>query len=138
MRRFNWDEQNALRQADLYSGITALPLYRIYTIAGREKLGIAPDTLKGTYRVYYYPAPQKMLVSTDRIDGRSGWDEWVIKDAAMKCLLKEESIEQAAAIKAVRDELFQRFQLHASERDASQPERIRNVRLLSRTYGYWR
>lgn len=138
LRRFNWDEQNALRQIDLCGGFGALPLYRVYTIGGREKIGIAPDSLSGSFRIYYYPAPQKMTDSANTIDGRAGWDEWVVKDSAIKCLLKEESIEQAAAIKAVRDELFQRFQLHASERDASQPERIRNVRLLSRTYGYWR
>ena len=137
LRRFQWDQQNALRQTDTYGGIGSLPLYRVYTLNGREKLGIAP-IMSGTYRVWYYPAPYKMLTDTDRIDGRSGWDEWVVKDVAIKCLLKEESIEQAASIKAIRDELFQRFQLHASERDASQPEKIRNVNLLSRRYTNWR
>jgi len=138
LRRFMWDEQNLLRQAGIYEGSNELPYYRIYTVYGRELLSIAPDTLGGSYRVYYYPAPQKMLVDTDRVDGRSGWDEWVIKDAAIKCLLKEESVEQAAAIKVIRDELFQRFQLHASERDAAQPERIRRTALLSNRYGWWR
>ena len=138
LRRFQWEEQNLLNQANLYQGSQALPLYRLYTLSNREKLAIAPDSLGGTFRVWYYPAPQKMLVDADRIDGRSGWDEWVVKDAAIKCLLKEESIEQAASIKVIRDELFQRFQLHASERDASQPERIRDCRLLSRRNGYWR
>lgn len=139
LKRFQWDSQNYLRQADAYgvSATVALPLYRVYTVAGREKVGIAP-MVGGTYRVWYYPAPYRMISATDRIDGRSGWDEWVVKDSAIKCLLKEESIEQAAAIKAVRDELFQRFQLHASDRDASQPERIRNVRLLSTRYAPWR
>ena len=92
----------------------------------------------GTNRVYYYPAPQRMLIGTDRVDGRAGWDEWVVKDSAIKCLLKEESIEQAASIKVIRDELFQRFQLHTSERDAAQPERIRRTALLSNRYGWWR
>jgi hypothetical protein len=138
LRRFQWDEQNLLNQANLYQGSQSLPLYRLYTLSNREKLAIAPDSVGGTFKVWYYPAPQKMLSDTSRIDGRSGWDEWVVKDAAIKCLLKEESIEQAASIKVIRDELFQRFQLHASERDASQPERIRDCRLLSRRYGYWR
>lgn len=138
LRRFQWEQQNILRQANEYfqQGLTALPLYRLFTLNGREKVGIAP-MIGGTYRVWYYPAPYKMLIDTDRIDGRAGWDEWVVKDTAIKCLLKEESIEQAAAIKAVRDELFSRFQLHASERDASQPEKIRNVNLLSRRQFPW-
>lgn len=139
LRRYQWDQQNILRQANEYygPGFASLPLYRVYTWNGREKLSIAP-MISGTYRVWYYPAPYKMLVGTDRVDGRAGWDEWVVKDAAIKCLLKEESIEQAAAIKAVRDELFSRFQLHASERDASQPEKIRNVNNLSRRAFPWR
>jgi hypothetical protein len=138
LRRFQWDEQNLLRQVGIYEATNELPYYRVYTVSGREILSIAPDTLSGSYRVYYYPAPQKMLIDSDRVDGRSGWDEWVVKDSAIKCLLKEESVEQAAGIKAVRDELFQRFQLHAAERDASQPERIRNTGLLSRRVGWWR
>lgn len=138
LRRFTWDEQNVLRQSGIYEASNALPLYRVYTMNNREKVSIAPDTLSGVYRLYYYPAPQKMLIGTDRIDGRSGWDEWVVKDSAIKCLLKEESTEQAAAIKIIRDELFKRFELHAADRDGSQPERIRDHKLLSRRYGPWR
>ena len=136
LRRFQWDEQNALRQINIYQGMRALPLYRLYTVNGREKVGIAP-MMTGTYRVWYYPAPQKMLLSGDRVDGRAGWDEWVVKDSAIKCLLKEESVEQAASIKVIRDELFKRFEIHAAERDASQPERVRDVRLLSRRSFPW-
>lgn len=136
LRRFQWEEQNALRQADLYGGLAALPLYRVYTLSGREKVSIAP-MISGTYRIWYYPAPKRMLSDDERIDGRAGWDEWVVKDSAMKCLIKEESIEQAASMKVVRDEIFKRFEIHAAERDATQPERIRNVRLLSRRATPW-
>lgn len=138
LKRFQWDELNMFTQAGIYAGTSQLALYRVISVNGREKLYVAPDRLSGSLRLWYYPAPPIMLNMDDRVDGRAGWDDWVIKDVAIKCLLKEESIEQAAAIKAVRDELWERFQLHASERDASQPERIRNTRLLSRRYGYWR
>jgi len=137
LRRFQWEQQNALRQADLYGGLAALPLYRLYTVFGREKVAIAP-MISGTYRIWYYPAPQRMLLGSDRVDGRAGWDEWVVKDAAMKCLVKEESLEQAASMKVLRDDIFKRFQLHAAERDATQPERVRDVRLLSRRAFPWR
>jgi predicted small secreted protein len=137
LRRFQWEEQNALRQADLYGGLAALPLYRVYTLSGREKVALAP-MISGTYRIWYYPAPKRMLSDVERIDGRAGWDEWVVKDSAMKCLIKEESIEQAASMKVMRDDIFKRFEIHAAERDATQPERIRNVRLLSRRAFPWR
>ena len=137
LRRFQWEQQNALRQADLYGGLAALPLYRVYTVFGREKVSIAP-MISGSYRIWYYPAPYKMLTDADRVDGRAGWDEWVIKDSAIKCLVKEESIEQAASMKVMRDEIFKRFEIHAAERDATQPERVRDVRLLSRRAFPWR
>lgn len=138
LRRFQWDEQNLLKQTGIYEASRTLPLYRIASIDGRDKLLIAPDTLGGTYRLWYYPAPPKMISGTDRVDGRAGWDDWIVKDVAIRCLIKEESIEQAASIKAIRDEIWARFQLHAANSDATQPERIRDVRLLSRRYGYWR
>jgi len=138
LKRMQWDELNMFTQAGIYAGTSQLALYRVISDKGREKLLLAPDRLSGSLRVWYYPAPPIMLNMQDRIDGRAGWDDWVIKDVAIKCLLKEESIEQAASLKAIRDEIWSRIQLHASDRDGSQPERVRNVRLLSRRYGYWR
>lgn len=137
LKRFQWEELNMFAQAGLYAGTSQLPLYRVISENGREKIYLTPDILGGSLRVWYYPAPPIMSNTQDRVDGRAGWDDWVIKDAAIKCLLKEESIEQAASLKVIRDEIWSRIQLHASDRDGSQPERVRNVRLLSRRLGPW-
>ena len=135
LRRFSWEQQNALNQAALYDGLRALPLYRIVTEGTLDKVFISPDQLSGAYKLWYYPAPPRLLTSTDRFDGRSGWDEWIVKDVAIQLLMAEESIEQAATLKNVRDEIWQRIQLHAEDREASQPQRIMDATLLSRRYG---
>lgn len=139
MRRFNWEQQNALNQTNLYGGIDAVPLYRIMTQSGRDKLVIAPDGIGGSFRLWYYPAPPRLLMPSDRFDGRAGWDEWIVKDVAIQLLMAEESIEQAAALKNVRDEIWERLQLHAEDREAAQPQKIMDVTMLGRRPGpRWR
>jgi hypothetical protein len=135
LRRFSWEQQNALNQANLYDGVSALPLYRIITEQNRDKMLISPDNISGAYKLWYYPAPMKLLQSTDRFDGRAGWDEWIVKDVAIQVLMAEESVEQAATLKAVRDEIWQRIQLHAEDREAAAPQKIMDVTLMSRRYG---
>ena len=135
LRRFSWEQQNALNQSALYDGLRALPLYRIVTEGTRDKLLISPDQLSGSYKLWYYPAPPRLLASTDRFDGRAGWDEWIVKDVAIQLLMAEESVEQAATLKNVRDEIWQRIQLHAEDREAAQPQRIMDATLMSRRYG---
>lgn len=135
LRRFSWEQQNALNQSALYDGLRALPLYRIVTEGTRDKLFISPDQLSGSYKLWYYPAPPRLLAPADRFDGRAGWDEWIVKDVAIQLLMAEESVEQAAILKNVRDEIWQRIQLHAEDREAAQPQRIMDATLLSRRYG---
>lgn len=135
LRRFNWEQQNALNQSNLYDGYKALPLYRIITENNRDKMLISPDNISGAYKLWYYPSPMKLLTPTDRFDGRAGWDEWIVKDVAIQLLMAEESVEQAAALKVVRDEIWQRLQLHAEDREAASPQKIMDVTVMSRRYG---
>lgn len=134
LRRFQWEQQNALNQSANLGGSGALPLYRIMTENGRDKALLSPDNAGGAFQLWYYPAPTRLLVDNDRFNGRAGWDDWIVKDVAIQLLMAEESIEQAAALKSIRDEIWERIQLHASDREASQPERIMDVTLLSRRY----
>ena len=134
LRRFQWEQQNALNQSANLGGSGALPLYRIMTEDGRDKALLSPDNAGGAFQLWYYPAPTRLLVDNDRFNGRAGWDDWIVKDVAIQLLMAEESIEQAAALKSIRDEIWERIQLHASDREASQPERIMDVTLLSRRY----
>lgn len=76
-------------------------------------------------RIWYYPAPVKFASPTDAADFVAGWDEFVIVDAAIKCLQKEESdvsvfVQQKADLRA-------RILANIAVRDAGHPERVTDV-----------
>jgi uncharacterized protein YdcH (DUF465 family) len=67
-----------------------------------------------------------LLADTDIIDGVSGWTEYIIVDAAIKALHKEES--DTTALMAQKMALKQRIEETAMNRDAGQPDAISNTR----------
>lgn len=75
--------------------------------------------------VYYVPAPQRLESDSDFFDGIAGWEEWVVLDAAIKCLQKEESdVSVLAGQKAAVEDAIRGL---ASERDGGFPERVADM-----------
>lgn len=64
-------------------------------------------------------------------DGISGWLEYVVVDAAIKCLVKEESDTRVLGMQ--RDQLVRRITDSAPNRDAGEPPRVTDV---TRTGGW--
>jgi hypothetical protein len=74
------------------------------------------------FNVYYTPAPTRLSAGSDTFDGIMGWEEWVVLDAAIKCMAKEESdVSILAAQKAAIEKQVEQL---AGDRDAGWPERI--------------
>lgn len=69
-------------------------------------------------------------------DGVNGWEEYIVVDAAMKCLQKEES--DVSVLMAEKSALKQRIEAMASNRDAGKPERITDVNAQNFPWGYGR
>ncbi len=84
-------------------------------------------------RLWYIPRVSQLLKDTDVMDGVSGWTEYVIVDAAIKALQKEES--DVSVLMAQKMALTQRIQDSAMNRDAGQPDTISNTRLNSERWG---
>lgn len=62
-----------------------------YRLVGNS-IQLYPDPSSAqTYRHIYVPAPADLTLDTDTVDGVSGWEEFIVNDAARKCLMKEES-----------------------------------------------
>ena len=100
-----------------------------YRIMG-DKIRFIPTPSAGQYvTLWYVPRVTQLLNDTDVADGVSGWTEYIIIDAAIKALQKEESdvtillAEKAALIKRIEDS--------AMNRDAGQPDTISNTRAWS-------
>jgi hypothetical protein len=81
---------------------------------------------QGDYRMWYVPEFAELLKDTDTFDGKNGFDEYVVVDAAIKCKEKEES-DIKGLLEAKRG-LLSRVTLMAQERDYSEPAMIQDVR----------
>ena len=75
----------------------------------------------------------QLLSDSDILDGVSGWTEYVIVDAAIKALLKEES--DTTVLMAQKLALIKRIEETAMNRDAGQADTISNVRTWGERWG---
>lgn len=107
-----------------------------YRIVGNSIMFI-PTPSAGQYiTVWYVPRFQTMLKETDMLEGVSGWVEYVICDAAIKALQKEES--DVTVLMLEKQMLKQRIEESAMNRDAGQPDTISPTRdWVSRNGGGW-
>lgn len=85
----------------------------------------------------YSGSPAVPLVGTMNIcqvDGRAGWEEWTVVDAAMKLLAKEESDTSQLEREASR--IWARIMKNMANRDAGQSKRITDVSFNSGMWPY--
>lgn len=73
-----------------------------------------------TIRVWYLPRLSNLVNLTDVCDGVSGWTEYIIVDAAIKCKQKQEDDCQILLLQKAA--LIQRIESAAENRDAGNPQ----------------
>ena len=73
-------------------------------------------------RLWYVPRMTILALDTDTVDGVSGWTEYIIVDAAIKAMQKEES--DVSALMAQKQMLTQRINAMAESRDAGSPAKV--------------
>lgn len=120
LRPFEMAERNrfALRNFQSFYGLSNLR----YKLAG-SSIWFSPTPAAGqTYRLWYVPRWTELSADTDTLDGVSGWTEYVIVDAAIKCLQKEESDPTMLAVQ--KQALVQRIEAAAANRDAGMPHTV--------------
>lgn len=126
--RFNWIDRNRYATLQL-SGTVSSTWGIAYCDFGNNLWFIPNPNLGLFFQLWYVPVVADMLLDTDMMPfSISGWSELVIVDAAIKALIKEESYEQAAALKGERDELIERIETTAANRDQGQPNTASNTR----------
>ncbi len=94
----------------------------IPTPAGNQVIGL-----------WYFPILPTMLADTDILKGFNGWTEYVIVDAAIKALRKEES--DTSELNMQKQALKLRIEQAAQSRDAGQPDTISDTRSWGSRYG---
>jgi len=97
-----------------------------YRILGTTIQFIPTPSAGQVLQLWYVPRLRTMLADTDVLESISGWSEYVIVDAAIKALQKEES--DCTLLLAQKQMLKDRIESSAMNRDAGQPDTISPTR----------
>lgn len=120
-------ERYAFRDRNLYSNSPTLPLgkqYRYRLEGSKIRLTPTPDAGEaGT--IWYVPLRTQMSADGDTLDGVSGWEEYVVVDAAIKCVAKEEG--DPSVLMAEKAALLRRIESASAHRDAGAPPSVADV-----------
>lgn len=103
-----------------------------YRLMGNKLLITPADAAPGQYRLWYIPQFAKLVDPTDNLDVIFGWEEYVIIDAAIKCLQKEES--DVSVLLSQKQDMLGRIEMMAENRDADLPDTITDI---YKAGGFW-
>ena len=120
IRPFNFSDRNryAVPNFQSFYGITNMR----YRLNG-DYLWLNPIPRGGqTIQLWYVPRMTQLSSDSDTCDGISGWTKYIILDAAIKALIKEES--DVSAHLAQKQALIQRIEAAAENRDAGNPSTV--------------
>ena len=127
LKKFTFQSRN--RYVYSNNSLSALAVFNLrYRIVGNQIELVPLPASNQTVRLWYVPRPRTLLADSDILDGVSGWDEYIIVDAAIKALQKEESDVQV--LMAQKAQLLHRIEAVSSNRDAGEPECASDVRGL--------
>ncbi len=132
LKRFDFIDRNKF----VFPNITSTPLGVFnmqYRVMGSYVEMIPIPSAGQVLRLWYIPRLTQLLSDTDIADGVSGWTEYMICDAAIKALQKEES--DVSVLMAEKQALIARIQGSGMNRDASQPDTISNTRSYADRFG---
>ncbi len=132
LRPFNMTERNRYTTASVQTwvGVTNIR-YRL----SANSLWITPTPQAGqSLRLWYVPRVVALVTDADVADGISGWLEYVVVDAAIKALQKEES--DVSVLLAQKAALVQRINGSAANRDAANPATVADTQFTSGAWPY--
>lgn len=128
LSRMNWSDRDRFTTWPGQAGA----LNNIYQMAYRQmgtNLFLFPQNTNMLIQLWYIPILSQMLLDTDMLSfSISGWSEFVIVDAAMKAMSKEESSEKWNLLAQRKMGLLERIGDTASNRDAGQNNSVSNFR----------
>lgn len=132
IKPFNFAERNryAVPNFQSFYGITNLR----YRLMG-NKLKFTPiPQANQQFRLWYVPRLTTLVNNTDVVDGISGWTEYIIIDAAIKCLQKEES--DTNVLMGQKLAIIQRIENASENRDAGFPRTVADVSFSNYEWPY--
>jgi hypothetical protein len=121
LKPFAVAERNQYARPNIQGGRSNLR----YRIVG-NRIWLIPRASSGqTVRLFYVPRVTNLVNDTDVLDGVSGWEDYVIVDAVIKALAKEES--DTTVFEREKAGLTDRLESEAENRDAANSETVRDT-----------
>lgn len=119
MSRFNF------RDRHLYNYLDARPEIVRYAVWGSQLIFKPRAPNIATVNLWYVPRITLLVDDTDVLDGVNGWEEYIILDAAIKCMIKEESDPSAliTQLTLVKD----RIKTMSKDRDQGEPRTTTDI-----------
>lgn len=119
LRPINFNERN--KRFNTLFNMSYHPTYRYHLQNDQIRINPIPAAAD-VLRVWYVPAPVKITLGTQTIDGKSGWEEYIIVDCCAKIRVKQELDPQAFMVEKAR--LEQRILKMAQNYDGGLPARV--------------
>jgi hypothetical protein len=132
LRPFNFNERNASNDLSNYSISGS---YFRYRVAGDNLMFNPPPQGIYNVKVWYTPVATKLSSDADVLKDVNQFSEYVIVDAAIKCLNKEEA--DVSVLLATKADLRKRIENMSANRDAGQPESISDIYAENLDYFYF-
>lgn len=134
LQRFNFNERNRFQNFGVWDflGITNVR----YRILGSEIRFVPLPDRDLDVRIWYVPKAATLVDDTDSYDDINGWIEYVIVDAAIKMLNKEES--DVTVLMNEKMLLKDRIEKAANNRDAENPESVQDIYIENDDFFYSR
>lgn len=125
LKEFQAIQANLWNYPNVYTfyGITNLR-YRLW---GGNLVVVPIPSAGQTIRILYSPRPNQLINDTDTVDAISGWEEYIVVDACIKALVKEESDATAFAIQKAA--LLKRIEEAAENRNVGEPETVSDSKM---------
>lgn len=132
-------------ERNLYTFPTIVPVYGAipsrWNLMGSTIEILPPSVAGNTYVLWYVPTMPALVQPTDTIDQYwltiNGWQEYVILDAAIKAMIKEESNDTAQLLMMQKKDLGARIIRESMPRDISQPKAIQDMARVRNPWGGW-
>lgn len=123
IKKFNFNERNRFSDITVWN-LAGVPSIRYRLVGDQLLFSPIPDT-NTLVKLWYIPLSVKLTADDDELNDLNQFSEYVIVDAAIKMLQKEESDVQV--LMAQKGALIKRITEVANNRDAGEPESVSDI-----------
>jgi len=131
IKPFNFSDRNrySIPNFQTFYGVSNLR----YRLNGNQ-IWFTPLPASGqTIKLWFIPSMPTLSLDTDTFDGFSGWTEYVIIDAAIKCKIKEES--DGSLLVLAKDKIIKRIESASKNRNAASPPTVSDTAFQDLNWG---